>query len=92
MNSPATLYSEDIHTISLGEKTIILIGTAHISQDSVTLVTETIEREKPDCVCLELDENRFQSLVQKDRWESLNILEIIKKKQLATLVVNLPTA
>lgn len=89
MTTETSTSSQDIHTLQLGEKEIILIGTAHISKESVDTVVEAIQAEKPDCVCLELDENRFQSLIHKKRWESLNLLEIIKKKQLATLIVNL---
>ena len=81
--------SQDIHVLNVDGKEIILIGTAHISKESVDIVNETIHKENPDCICLELDENRFQSLVNKSKWESLNLLEIIKRKQLATLIVNL---
>jgi len=89
MTTNDTTLSQDIHTLHLGDKEIILIGTAHISQESVDTVIEAIETQKPDCVCLELDENRFQSLIHQKKWESLNLLEVIKKKQLATLIVNL---
>ncbi|ADJ15536.1 TraB/GumN family protein [Halalkalicoccus jeotgali] len=39
-----------------------LVGTAHISADSVTEVEETIERERPDVVAVELDEGRYRQL------------------------------
>jgi pheromone shutdown-related protein TraB len=48
-----------------------------------------IEREKPDHVAVELDTQRYQALTEQQRWESLDIKEIIRKKQLATLIVNL---
>ncbi len=84
-----TVVDSDIHKLEISGVEYILIGTAHISQESVEVVSSTIKEEKPDVVCLELDENRLNSLTQKKKWESLNILEIIKKKQLATLIVNL---
>lgn len=87
-----TLESSDIHRINLDGREIILVGTAHVSQKSVDLVHEIIEAEKPDCVCVELDEKRFEALSQKDRWQNLDIKEIIRKKQLATLMVNLTLA
>ncbi len=87
-----TLESSDIHRIKLDDREIILVGTAHVSQKSVDLVHQIIEAEKPDCVCVELDEKRFESLSQKDRWQNLDIKEIIRKKQLATLMVNLTLA
>ena len=95
-NEVATLepdhYSADVHQLQLGERQIILIGTAHVSQDSAHLVRDVITKEHPDCVCIELDQKRYESLSQKKRWEALNLKEVIKKKQLSTLVVNLVLA
>ncbi len=82
-------YGPDVHTLSHAGRTIILIGTAHISQESVELVRLVIEQEEPDCVCLELDDKRYQALSQKERWQSLDLKEVIRKKQLSTLLINL---
>jgi pheromone shutdown-related protein TraB len=81
-------YGTDVHIVECGDKIIILVGTAHISQDSVLLVKKVIEQEDPDCVCLELDDKRFQALTQKKQWESLDLKTIIKDKQLSTLLVS----
>ncbi len=80
---------EDIARLNIGGRQIILVGTAHISRESVELVTETIRRQQPDCVCVELDQRRYKAISQKDRFEQLDIKKIIKKKQLATLMANL---
>ena len=82
-------YGDDVHVVENGEQTIIIVGTAHISQDSVNLVKTVIEQEQPDCVCLELDDKRYQALTQKKQWESLDLKSIIKNKQLSTLLVSL---
>ena len=80
----------DIYRINTADgKEIILIGTAHISQSSKELVRETIEKETPDTVCVELDEGRFKSLKEPDRWKNTDLKQVIKKKQLATLIANL---
>lgn len=86
---PANQYPEDVHTIELGDRTILLIGTAHISQESVDLVEQVISQEKPDCVCIELDEKRYKALSEKERWQKLDLKSIIRKKQLSTLMVNM---
>ena len=86
---PANEYGSDVHLVKNSDKTIILIGTAHISQDSVDLVKTVIEQEQPDCVCLELDDQRYQALSQKKKWQSLDLKKIIKNKQLSTLLVSL---
>ncbi len=86
---PMTEKHEDIQRVSLGHREIILVGTAHISKESVDLVAETIRRERPDCVCVELDQRRYRAISRRDHFEQLDIKKIIKKKQLATLMVNL---
>jgi len=86
---PSTDYHQDVHTLTHGDRTILLIGTAHISQESVDLVQEVISLEKPDRVCIELDEKRYTALTQKKKWQSLDLKQIIKNKQLATLMINL---
>ena len=83
------VYPEEVERITLGDRRIYLIGTAHISQESVDLVKRLIAEEKPDCVCVELDEKRYKALSGRKRWESLDLKEIIRKKQLSTLLVNL---
>ncbi len=86
---PAADYPADVHTLHYEERTILLIGTAHISQDSVDLVQEVISQEKPDSVCIELDDKRYKALTEKKKWQSLDLKQIIKNKQLSTLMINL---
>ncbi len=86
---PAHDYSDDVAVIEQGDKTILLVGTAHISQQSADLVEKIIEQEQPDTVCIELDEKRFTALSQPQRWENLDLKQIIRNKQLSTLLVNL---
>ena len=70
----------------------VVVGTAHISQESAALVREVIERERPDCVCLELDRQRFETLSNPRRWDSLDLKQLIRNRQLAPLVANLMLA
>lgn len=84
--------TSDIHRIQDGSREIILIGTAHISRESVDTVTSAIEQEQPDCVCVELDDQRYQALKDRNRWEKLNIIQIIKGGQVPFLMANLALA
>lgn len=84
--------SSDIKRLSLDDRDIILVGTAHISQDSVDTVRDVINEEQPDTVCVELDRQRFQALQDQNRWESLNIIQVIKKGQMPFLMANLALA
>ena len=83
------VYPEDVQILNIDGRELFLVGTAHVSQESVHLVQQVIANEKPDCVCVELDDKRYQALSGRKRWESLDLKEIIKKKQLSTLLVNL---
>ncbi len=85
--SPTT--SGNYTCLRVDDKEIILVGTAHISQDSVDTVIRTIDEVIPDTVCVELDNQRYQSLINKKGWESLNLKELIKKKQVPFLLTNL---
>lgn len=86
---PQQPYPPEVQKVWLGGREIILVGTAHVSQVSADLVRQVIEQEKPDCVCIELDQKRFEALSQKQRWDSLDLKQIIRNKQLSTLMVNL---
>jgi len=44
------------------EGSITLVGTAHVSQKSVDEVRETVDRERPDVVAVELDETRYRRM------------------------------
>jgi pheromone shutdown-related protein TraB len=81
-------YSPDVELVQLPDRDILLVGTAHISAESVELVHTVIAAERPDCVCVELDERRYQALSEKSRWEGLDLREVIRNRQLATLLLN----
>ncbi|MDR1811653.1 MAG: TraB/GumN family protein [Candidatus Fibromonas sp.] len=82
--------SNDIIRINISpEREIILLGTAHISQESVDLVRSAIAAEKPDSVCVELDENRLKALEDSDRWKNLDVKSVLKKRQMPSLILNL---
>ncbi len=80
---------ETITRIHIGQKELILIGTAHISKQSAELVKEVIEAEQPDSVCIELDEQRYQSISQGDQWQNTDIFQVIKEKKATLLLINL---
>jgi len=83
------LTSENIHRINLDNHQIILIGTAHVSRLSVAEVKEVIEAEKPDTVCVELCQSRYQSIIDADKWKNTNVVKIIKEGKALMLLVNL---
>jgi pheromone shutdown-related protein TraB len=80
---------ENITRIQLDGKEIILIGTAHVSKQSAEQVKEVIERERPDSVCIELDEQRYKSIMEGNKWKEQDIFKVIKDKKASLLLMNL---
>ena len=80
---------ETITRLNVNEKEIILIGTAHVSRHSAEQVKEVIEAERPDTVCIELDEQRYQSIMEGSKWKDMDIFKVIKEKKATLLLMNL---
>ncbi|WP_404322210.1 TraB/GumN family protein [Cytobacillus firmus] len=80
---------ENITRIHLDGKEYILIGTAHVSKHSAEQVKEVIEAEQPDSVCVELDEQRYQSITEVSKWKEMDIIQVIKEKKASLLLMNL---
>jgi len=57
---------------------IILVGTAHISKDSIKEVKESIEKYKPDVVAVELCKRRYEGITKKDKWENTPVTSLLK--------------
>ena len=81
--------SNMIHRLPLQDKECILIGTAHVPDESAQQVADVIAGEQPDTVCVELCESRFQSIRQKDRWQNMDIIKVVKEKKAFLLLSNL---
>ncbi len=79
----------NIYSLTFEEKEVILVGTAHVSKESAQLVSDIIETEKPDTVCVELCDARYQSIRQKDKWMDTDIIKVIKEKKSFLLLSNL---
>lgn len=80
---------ENITRIHLDGKEYILIGTAHVSRQSAQQVKEVIEAERPDSVCIELDEQRYQSIMEGNKWKDTDIFKVIREGKATLLLVNL---
>ncbi|MBC5635390.1 TraB/GumN family protein [Ornithinibacillus sp. BX22] len=82
--------SEDnISRLEINGKEIILIGTAHVSKTSAEQVKQVIELEQPDSVCVELDEQRYKSITEGNKWKETDIFQIIKDRKTTLLLMNL---
>lgn len=70
-------------------KEIILIGTAHVSHDSVNEVQQVIDEFLPDEICVELDNGRYRSKTEEKGWENLDIKSVLKQNKGFLLLANL---
>ena len=81
--------SETHITIRYADKEILLLGTAHVSKESVEEAAAVVKTEKPDVVCVELDSARYASLTKKESWENLDIIKVIRQGKGFLLLANL---
>ena len=75
--------------LELGGRKITLVGTAHVSKESVEEVKETIKNIQPDCVAVELDEKRADSIRNPSRYSQLDLVKVFKRKEGFMLLANL---
>ncbi len=75
--------------LTFKKKEFVLVGTAHVSKESVRLAKAVIEEQKPDTVCVELCQSRYQAIQQKDRWLDTDIVKVIREKKSFLLLSNL---
>ena len=66
---------------------ITLLGTAHVSKESVKEVEELILKKQPKYICIELDKQRYDNLVNDEQWKNTDIVSVIKNKQFPGLVM-----
>ena len=78
-----------ITQIQLENKTISLIGTAHVSHLSAQEVLEALSTNHYDAIAIELDEERFKGLNQDKAWENTDIVQLIKQKKTGLLMAQL---
>ena len=78
-----------VTVIEDGDRIYHIVGTAHVSDKSRQEVASLIETIKPDKVCVELDQERYDSFYDADRWKKLDIFEVIKKGKFLYLLANL---
>ena len=85
---PSQLPSRVTH-VRVGDKDVFLVGTAHVSKDSVEDVRTTVEQVRPDTVCIELCKARHQAITQADNWRKMDIVKVIRQKKAVFLLAQL---
>lgn len=69
------------------DENLRLLGTAHVSSESVELVRNQIEEWGPDLVAVELCPSRMAALTKPDSLDSEDLLKIIKEGRSAMILL-----
>ena len=83
---------QGIRRIERAGRQFVLVGTAHVSSESVEEVRRIVAEERPDVVCVELDEGRHRSLTGEAGWHELNIGKVLREGKGFLLLANLVLA
>lgn len=70
----------------------VLLGTAHVSADSVRAVREAIASGAFDAVAVELDANRLQALTDPDALARMDLVQVIRNGRVPVFAANLALA
>lgn len=84
--------SQTQRVLELNGRKITLIGTAHVSAESITEVDQAIRNLNPDCVAVELDEKRADSIQNEQSFSQLDIVKVIKEQKVFLVLANLVLA
>ncbi len=81
--------SDTVYKLTLDNgDTITLVGTAHVSADSVKEVHDTLDATEPDMVCLELDNGRFKAKTEKNAYDNMNLQKVFKEGKTFLILAN----
>ncbi len=78
-----------IERVTVDGTEVVLVGTAHVSEQSAREVEAVIDAEDPDVVCVELDEKRYESLTEEEQWKNLQVREALKEGKGSLLLMNI---
>ena len=66
---------------------VYLVGTAHVSLESIDDVRTTVELVDPDAICVELCQGRYEAFTRPDAWRKMDVFKVIKEGK-ATLLLS----
>lgn len=78
---------DEVYKVEYEEKIYYIVGANHVSSESATLVSSVLEAVKPDSVCVELDQKRYETFVNGANWKELDIVEVFKQKKATMLLM-----
>lgn len=81
--------SKTVKILDFENRTIILLGTAHISKESIEDAEKMIREHTPDVIAIELDKERYDSIQNAEAWKKLDIVKVLKEGKGFVMMANL---
>lgn len=78
--------------VDVGESTVTLLGTAHVSRSSAEQVEAELDSLDYEVVAIELCPSRYEALTQPDRLAELDLMQVIRQGKAAMVMANLAMA
>jgi pheromone shutdown-related protein TraB len=78
-----------VTSLTVDGRQVYLVGTAHVSKESVEDVRKTVEAVAPDAIAVELCPSRHKALTDADAWRRMDIFRILKEKKAVLLLTQL---
>ena len=85
----ATTSTSTKKVLELAGRKITLIGTAHVSAQSVEEVKTEIQSNPPQCAAIELDSARYESMSNPEKYKDLDIIKALKRGEALLILANL---
>jgi pheromone shutdown-related protein TraB len=60
---------------------LVVVDLPRVDEESMAALKDFLEAERPEAVAVERDDQRLHWLSDREAWESVNLLELLKKKQ-----------
>lgn len=80
---------EPIQSLSIGEGTITILGTAHVSRASADKAQELIESKQHDVVCIELCQSRFNAMTDPNALAKMDLFDVIRSGKASMVTASL---
>ena len=81
-----------LREVQLGNTTVTLLGTAHISRSSAEQVAAELDSKAYQAVAVELCPSRFEALTNPDRLAQLDLMQVLRQGKASMVMANLAMA
>ncbi len=80
---------EPIKSLSIGDSTITILGTAHVSKASADKAQELIQSGEYEVVCIELCPSRYNTMTDPNALAKMDLLEVIRSGKASMVTASL---